>query len=183
MSNVKDPCFSVFSLGHVSKKYGPRDVHRTVPELSLSLASHRCLRRAAHPGAASDPRRPDGRIRAMASSPSSSHPLLHGLRYSQHPMKFEAGEGSSWMSAAARPPAGVIERYKQSVTGWPRIFSHRPHPPKLLLLLIPLFLVMFPLTHPPLTNSFPNVSNLGVRWPAAAGALLASFTGLGIHQR
>ena len=34
--------------------------------------------------------------------------LLHGLQYSQHPMKFEAGEGSSWMSAAAaRPAAGV----------------------------------------------------------------------------
>ncbi|WVZ55687.1 hypothetical protein U9M48_006315 [Paspalum notatum var. saurae] len=33
--------------------------------------------------------------------------LLHGLQYG-HPMKFEAGEGSSWMAAAsARPAAGV----------------------------------------------------------------------------
>ncbi|KAG2641558.1 hypothetical protein PVAP13_2KG244816 [Panicum virgatum] len=68
MSNVKDPRF--FALQ--KKKNGPRDVHRTVPELSLSLASRRCLRRAARPGAASDPRRPAGRIRAMASSPSLS---------------------------------------------------------------------------------------------------------------
>ncbi|RLN18760.1 hypothetical protein C2845_PM02G35870 [Panicum miliaceum] len=44
--------------------------------------------------------------------------LLHGLQYSQHPMKFEAGEGSSgggsWMTAAAaRPVSGVVPSVQQ----------------------------------------------------------------------
>ena len=177
----KTHAFLHFYWATSAKKYGPRDVHRTVPELSLSLASHRCLRRAAHPGAASDPRRPDGRIRSMASSPSSSPSPAARPPVLTAPHEVRGRGGQQLDERRRRRTAGVIKRYKQSVAGWPRIFSR--HPPKLLLLLIPLFLVLFPLTHPPLTNSFPNVSNLGVRWPAAAGALLASFTGLGIHQR
>ncbi|RLN40123.1 hypothetical protein C2845_PM01G04810 [Panicum miliaceum] len=51
---------------------------------------------------------------ASDNSDTSDAHLLHGLQYSQHPMKFEAGEGGggggSWMTAAAaaaRPVAGV----------------------------------------------------------------------------
>ncbi|KAJ1298560.1 hypothetical protein BS78_01G462800 [Paspalum vaginatum] len=55
------------------------------------------------PGSGGDPAASDN------SDTSDGHRgahLLHGLQYG-HPMKFEAGEGSSWMAASARPAAGV----------------------------------------------------------------------------